>query len=133
MPEVPAAPEDVAALRAENARLRDTAERQRMLLEDKDAKIAELEERVARLERLISRNSGNSSMPPSTDDLPGKKPPERKPRRGGRKPGKQPWAPGAYLAWNDHPDKIIDHFPQGACGCGADLAGAGKVRSGSIG
>jgi len=30
-------PDDAAALRAENARLRDTAERQRMLLEDKDA------------------------------------------------------------------------------------------------
>ena len=45
-------------------------------------------------------------MPPSTDDLPGKKPPERKPRRGGgRRPGKQPGAPGAYLAWSDHPDK----------------------------
>ena len=29
-----------------------------------------------------------------------------------------------YLAWNAHPDMIIDHFPQGACGCGADLAGA---------
>jgi hypothetical protein len=124
VPEVPAAPEDVAALRAENARLRDTVERQRMLLEDKDAKIAELEERVARLERLISRNSGNSSMPPSADDLPGRKPPERKPRRGGRKPGKQPGAPGAYLAWNDHPDETIAHFPRGTCACGRDLAGA---------
>ena len=43
-----------------------------MLLEDKDAQIAALEtqnaelaEQVARLERLISRNSGNSSMPPT--------------------------------------------------------------------
>jgi len=54
-----------------------------MLVAGKDAKIAALEERVARLERLISRNSGNSSMPPGTDDLPGKKPPERRPRRGG--------------------------------------------------
>ncbi len=67
---MPDAPDDVAALRAENGRLR-------VLLEDKDARIAELEERIARLERLISRNSGNSSMPPSADDLPGKKPPER--------------------------------------------------------
>jgi len=54
-----------------------------VLLEDKDAKIAELEDRVARLERLISRNSGNSSMPPSADDMPGRKPPERRQRRGG--------------------------------------------------
>src|SRR5208283_2576757 len=102
---MPDAPDDVAALRAENGRLR-------VLLADKDAKIAELEERIARLERLISRNSGNSSMPPSTDDLPGRKPPERKARRvSGRKPGKQPGAPGAYLAWREVPDKTEDLFP----------------------
>ena len=41
---MPDAPDDVAALRAENGRLR-------ALLEDKDARIAELEERIARLER----------------------------------------------------------------------------------
>ena len=86
--ETPGLPGDVAALRAENGQLREVIERQRMLLEDKDAQVtdlktrnAELAERVARLERLISRNSGNSSMPPSTDDLPGKKPPERTARR----------------------------------------------------
>ena len=86
---------------------------------------AELEERAARLERLISRNSGNSSMPPSTDDLPGKKPPERRPRRGGgRGPGKQPGAPGAYLAWREHPDMTEDVFPAGRCECSRGLAGA---------
>ena len=122
----------MAALRAENGRLREANERLRMLVEDKDAQVAELkarnaelEERVARLERLISRNSGNSSMAPSTDDLPGKKPPEPGPRRGGgRRPGKQPGAPGAYLAWQEHPDKTEDVFPEGSCACGADLAGA---------
>src|SRR5271166_205093 len=118
---MPDAPDDVAALRAENGRLR-------VLLADKDARIAELEERIARLERLISRNSGNSSMPPSADDLPGKKPPERKPQRGsGRKPGKQRGAPGAHLAWNDKPDKTADVFPAGSCQCGADLAGAADL------
>jgi len=127
-PQTAGMPGNEAALRAENARLRDTVERQRMLLEDKDAKIAELEKRIARLERLISRNSGNSSMPPSTDDLPGKKPPDRGARRGrGRKPGKQPGAPGACLAWREDPDEIIDHFPQGACECGKDLAGAADL------
>ena len=128
MPETGGVPGDAVTLRAENARLR-------MLLEDKDAQIAalktqnaELAERVARLERLISRNSGNSSMPPSTDDLPGKKPPEREARRGGgRKPGKQPGAPGAYLAWREHPDETEDVFPEGSCGCGADPAGAADL------
>lgn len=107
-----------ARLRAENAELR--AENARLR-----ARNAELEERVARLERLLSRNSGNSSMPPSTDDLPGKKPPERKARRAGRRrPGKQPGAAGAYLAWQDRPDKTEDVFPEGRCECGRDLAGA---------
>ena len=98
--------------RAENAELK--------------AQIAEQAEKIARLERLISRNSGNSSMPPSTDDLPGKMPPERRTGQGGmkRKPGKQPGAPGAFLAWNEHPDKTEDVFAEGICPCGADLAGA---------
>jgi hypothetical protein len=126
-------PGNPAALRAEKARLREAVERLRLLNGDKDgviedlrARNEELEARVARLERLISRNSGNSSMPPSSDDLPGKKPPEGKPQRGGgkRKPGKQPGAPGAYLPWNDSPDKTVPHFPQGACACGKDLAQA---------
>lgn len=86
----------------------------------------ELRERVARLERLISRNSGNSGMPSSGDDLPGKPQPKAKPAKGGvkRRPGKQSGAPGTYLAWADDPDERVEHFPAGTCGCGADLAGA---------
>jgi transposase IS66 family protein/uncharacterized protein DUF6444 len=100
-----------ARLRAENAELK--------------AQLAEQAEKIARLERLISRNSGNSSMPPSTDDLPRKKPAEPKTRRGGgRRPGKQPGAPGACLAWDDRPDQVQDVFPEGWCACGGDLAAA---------
>ena len=121
MPDTPGAADVVAALRAENAAL--TAENAELR-----AQITELAERVARLERLISRNSGNSSMPPSADDLPGKKPPERKPRRGsGGRPGKQRGAPGAHLAWSDQPDKTVDVFPAGRCDCGADLAGGADL------
>jgi transposase len=111
----------VAALRAENAELK--AENAGLR-----AQLTELAERVARLERLISRNSGNSSMPPSADDLPGKKPPGRKPRRGsGGRPGKQRGAPGAHLAWSDEPDQTADVFPAGRCDCGADLAGGADL------
>ena len=102
-----------SALQAASARLR--AENAELKAENAElkAQLAEQADKIERLERLVSRNSGNSSMPPSSDDLPGKKPPERKQPGGGRKPGKQPGAPGAYLAWNNHPDKIIDHFPLG--------------------
>jgi len=106
---------------------------QAKMIEKLEARVGELqllvvaqEQRIAQLERRLGRNSGNSSMPPSTDDLPGKRPTAEKPTgehaavKRGR--GKQPGAPGAYLAWRDDPDKTMRYFPQGACECGADLA-----------
>jgi Family of unknown function (DUF6444) len=80
------------------------------LLEEENAalreRLAELEDRLTALERVISRNS---SMPPSSDDLSGKKPPApRKGQQGGKRgPGKQPGAPGAHLAWAADPDKTV--------------------------
>ena len=105
----------------------------------RDAQVAELaaqvqalQERIADLERAASRNSGNSSMPPGSDDLPGRKAP-RKQRRaqeraGGKKRnrGKQPGAPGAAMRWED-PDRTENHYPEGACGCGRDLADAADL------
>jgi transposase len=114
---------DNVEMRAENGRLREEN--------------AELRARVDRLERLMSRNSRNSSMPPSTDDLPGKKPPPDEPGRRGRggpkrKRGKQPGARGAHLPWREDPDETLPRYPGGSCECGADLAGAedlGVARS----
>jgi transposase len=84
--------------------------------------------KLAALEYLLGRNSGNSSVSPSKDDDPGRTPPTEKPTRGGggpkRKRGKQPGAPGANLAWTDNPDRRRDRFPQGRCECGHDLAEA---------
>ena len=92
------------------------------------AENAELRERVTRLERLVSRNSGNSGMPPSSDDLPGRSAPKTTSKRAGKRgPGKQPGAPGTHLAWSDEVDEVVDHFPAGRCGCGADLAGAADL------
>jgi transposase len=42
------------------------------------------------------------------------------------KRGKQPGAPGSAMCWAE-PDQVIDHYPAGACGCGADLAAACDV------
>jgi transposase len=84
--------------------------------------------KLARLEHLLSRNSGNnSSSPPSRDGDRGRPPaPEKKPRGGGaaRARGKQPGAPGSHLAWTEAPDVRRDRFPEGRCECEADLAGA---------
>jgi hypothetical protein len=94
---------------------------------------AALEERVRRLERQISRNSGNSSMPPASDDLPGRtKPMPKRVKGSGRKRGRQQGAKGSSLSWVSNPDEWVPHRPHGCCGCGADLAHArdvGVVRS----
>jgi transposase len=93
------------------------------------ADVVALAAEVRDLRRRLGRNSDNSSMAPSADDLPGRTPPPARPKRGkgGRRPGGQPGAPGSYLAWSASPDETVPHFPQGACGCGADLAAAADL------
>lgn len=87
--------------------------------------ITKLESKVAELERRLSRNSGNSSLPPSGDDTPGRPTPPRRERRAAqRKQGKQPGAPERNLEWREVPDDTVPHFPQGRCECGTSLTGA---------
>lgn len=89
---------------------------------------AALEERVRQLERQVSRNSSNSSMPPSSDDLPGRtKPALKRAKTTSRKRGKQKGASGNAMPWVAIPDKTVPHRPSGRCGCGADLAEAADV------
>jgi hypothetical protein len=90
--------------------------------------VDELRAEVADLRRRLGRNSGNSSMPPSADDLPGKVPPRRQARGtgSGRGRGKQPGAAGTSMTWAE-PDEVIDHRPTGVCRCGADLAAAADL------
>jgi transposase len=101
-------------------------------IEALEAMVADLRERLEAEERAGSRNSGNSSMPPSSDGLPGRRMP-RKQRRAAeraeekkRKRGKQPGSPGAAMRW-EVPDRAGDHYPRGECACGRDLADAADL------
>ena len=120
--------EQAARLAAQDEQIAGHGERVAAL----EALVAELREHLGAALRAASRNSGNSSMPPSSDDLPGRRPPARKERRAAeraekkRKPGKQPGSPGAAMRW-EKPDKVIGHLPQGDCECGADLADAADL------
>ena len=77
---------------------------------------------------LIRELSAQVAMPPSADDLPGRKAPGQRKRGGsGKRPGKQPGAPGAHLAWRDDPDDTVPLFPSGPCQCGRVLAGAADL------
>jgi hypothetical protein len=114
-----------------DALIREQAEQIAVL----QAMVADLRGQLEAALRAGSRNSGNSSMPPSSDDQPGRRPPRRErraaERAAGKKQGKQPGSPGASMTWQV-PDRTEDHFPDGDCPCGRDLAGAadlGTVRS----
>jgi hypothetical protein len=111
---------------AEQARV---LEEQAAAIGELRADVAALAAEVRDLRRRLGRNSGNSSMAPSADDLPGRTPPSAKPKcgKGGRRPGKQPGAPGSHLAWSQNPDGTVGHFPRGECECGADLAAAADL------
>jgi transposase len=95
-----------------------------------EALVADLRERLEASERAGSRNSGNSSMAPSLDDVPGRKPPRQQrraaERAGKKKRGKQPGSPGASMTWGV-PDRAEDHYPRGECACGRDLADAADL------
>ncbi|MET7544106.1 IS66 family transposase [Streptomyces sp. NPDC005507] len=80
--------------------------------------------RVAELERRLGRNSGNSSLPPSSDAF-GR--PVKKPQvKSGRKRGRQPGAGGSGLAMTEKPDATEEHLPAACTGCGSAL---GEVDS----
>jgi transposase len=124
--------------RAVNAELRGVittqAELHQAELAARDAQIAGLRsqvvvlgDRVMGLERQAGRDSSNPSKPPSSDSPYTKKP--RKPKgrslrgRSGRRPGRQPGAPGATLAQVADPDHTVVCAPATCSGCGHDLAG----------
>lgn len=82
-----------------------------------------LQAQVAELRRRLGLNSSNSSKPPSSDGL--AKPPPRSLRRAsGRKPGKQPGAPGTALSQVDDPQEMLTHRPDACGGCRRPLTNA---------
>jgi transposase len=91
------------------------------LVESLVARINRLEARVEALENQLSKNSRNSSKPPSGDGFGKRTKSLRAPSE--RPSGGQPGHPGTTLEWRDAPDAIEIH-PVGQCaGCGASLVG----------
>ncbi|MGH3802791.1 MAG: IS66 family transposase [Pseudonocardiaceae bacterium] len=99
------------------------------LLQRQNEELAAVNERltgrVAELERRLGRNSGNSSMPPSSDAF-GR--PEKKPKAGrGRKRGRQPGVGGGGLSMVERADVTEDHVPAACIGCGGVLSADDSV------
>jgi transposase len=122
---------EIAELRAENAELRAHNVALGREISALEGTIETMARTIAALEKKLGRNSQNSSMPPSSDVFtkPAKEEsPNRKARRAmGRKPGKQPGAPGVNLAQVDDPTEVVAHRPEVCTCCGADLSSAELV------
>lgn len=82
------------------------------------ALIEQLRQRIEELEARLSKDSHNSSKPPSSDP-PFKKPPPRSQRKpSGRKPGGQKGRRGVTRALVDDPDQRVIVPLTGTCDCG---------------
>lgn len=78
-----------------------------------DERIAMQDERIAELEWRLGRDSSN--RPSSSDSRYCRPPPRSSRRASGRKPGKQPGAPGSTMGLVKDPDDVITLDP-GCCG-----------------
>lgn len=112
----------IVELEAENALL---SERVRVL----EAQLVLVVGKVVELEKLLGRNSSNSSKPPSSDAGSTKSTrsenANRSTRRAmGRKQGKQPGASGYTLSRVTEPDVVVTHRPERCRGCNGSLDGS---------
>ncbi len=130
MPDVPPAPDELTALRAANARLREVIEARdteigmlRGMVGAFQAQLEELRAEVGALRARLRQNPRNSSQPPSAEGL-AKPAPRSQRRSSGRKPGRPKGQPGATLEMTDHPDAVVTHEPGRCSGCGTALFGA---------
>ncbi|MGO8887391.1 MAG: IS66 family transposase [Streptosporangiaceae bacterium] len=123
MPDVPAVPDEVAALRAANARLRQVVEAKDTEMGLLRQQVEALAAQVAELRARLGQNPRNSSRPPSAEGL-GKPAPKSLRSKTGRKPGRPKGQPGATLQMTDDPDEVVSHEPGCCSGCGNGMSGA---------
>jgi transposase len=85
--------------------------------------IGQLQTRIHELEDRLSKDSSNSSRPPSSDGL--KRKPKSLRKQSGKKPGGQQGHVGKGLAQVENPDVVITHTPSSCNRCGSDLSSVG--------
>lgn len=81
-----------------------------------------LVERVKELEDRLSKDSHNSSKPPSSDGLAKKPSPKSQREKGKRSSGGQPGHPGKTLRMSENPKHVVPHTPSICTDCGISLA-----------
>lgn len=118
---------EVATLKAENAALHNECQ----LLRDECQSLRDenqvLRAEVRELKEKASKNSHNSSKPPSSDGLSKPKPKNLR-QPGKRSTGGQPGHPGHTLRMVDKPDHTVRHLVERCADCGCSLANQAPNR-----
>ncbi len=106
--------------------LHAVTQKQRIELQQQETRIQQLEAQLEDLKARLSKNSSNSSKPPSSDGLKKAKKTSSQRRKSGKKPGGQKGHKGSTLNKVADPDHIVTYTPKTCQGCGHDLT---KVTS----
>jgi transposase len=114
---------EVATLRAENAALENECRSLRAENQALHGANQALRAEVRELKGKASKNSRNSSKPPSSDGLAKPKAKPKNLRQPSKRPtGGQPGHPGHPLRMVEEPDHTVRHLVEGCAGCGGSLA-----------
>ena len=87
----------------------------------------QLQRRNQELEAQLTKDSHNSSRPPSTD-LPARKKTKSLRTRSGKRPGGQPGHPGHTRPFTTQPNRVVLHQPPQCRHCQSPLAGCQIIR-----
>lgn len=90
-------------------------------LNQQQQQIEALTARVQQLEAQLSKNSRNSSKPPSSDGLGRIRRTKSLRQASDKKPGAQPGHVGHTLPWCPEPDTVVEHSPEACTACGTPL------------
>lgn len=91
-------------------------------LTDYEQELASKNQRIKELENQLSKNSQNSSKPPSTDQPYNKPSPKSRRIKTGKRPGGQKGHKGSTLKMVETPDEYVHHKVERCTSCGCNLA-----------
>src|SRR5579871_3158606 len=90
--------------------------------------ISQMEQKIKQLEERLSKDSHNSSKPPSSDGYHKPNPQSRRNKeKGKKKVGGQPGHPGKTLNRTEHPNFIVEHDPERCWRCTHTLSTHDRV------
>lgn len=111
--------EEYERLREQLAQRDERIQQQSLLIEQMQAQIAALSQQVKDLQDRLSKDSHNSSLPPSSDRF--VRQPKSLRKKSEKKSGGQEGHPGSTLRFSEKPDEVIEHRVSVCASCQHDL------------